>query len=85
MSTKAIREVIEAYRKTTIPIPERHPKVLAALEEVEAIEKACVTLYQYGVVNNEFGDEHETTPALDAAADHLMTIGLTSLGMERTP
>jgi hypothetical protein len=41
MSTKAIREVIEAYRKTDIPIPERHPKVLAALSEVEAIEKAA--------------------------------------------
>lgn len=38
MSTKAIRDVIESYRKTNIPIPERHPKVLAALEEVEAIE-----------------------------------------------
>lgn len=73
MSTKALHRVLNYVRQNG---PEGMQAMAAeALAEVEAIEKACRLLYHQGVVHNELGEQHETTPQLDAAADHLMKIG----------
>lgn len=73
MSTKNIRKALQVmadHRDQSLG-----GLAYAALAEVEAIEKACVMLYRQGVVQNELGEEHESTKALDDAADHLMRIG----------
>jgi hypothetical protein len=72
LSTSALRTLIQTGAAEVLPLDRI---VREAKAELEAIEKACAVLYQYGVVHNEYGDEHETTPTLAAAADHLMKIG----------
>jgi hypothetical protein len=47
MSTKAIREALEAYRQTSDSTDRRYVLIMKALDEVEAIEKAARSIVEW--------------------------------------
>lgn len=75
MSTQKIREALERLQRSAMDNAEVTALVAEAIQEVKAIEMACVTLHLSGVVQCLGGDEHEDVEQLDKAADYLMGIG----------
>jgi hypothetical protein len=72
MSTKAIREALDWLENYLGHEPEAQEARRAARDELLALEKACQTLADWGVVNELLKSKE---PEVDAAADYLYAIG----------
>jgi hypothetical protein len=62
VSAKAAVKALEAYRKTATPLDERYLKIMRALDEVEAIERAAKAwaASDHGELPEDLGDLMES-------------------------